>query len=286
MLNLIGEITNMKSPLYLINKRFNNLSKSEKRVAEFVQKHLDEVVLLTTQGLAERCDTSDATVIRFCRSLGYKTFNEFKTALVPELFHNGESVLKGIGEKDKPETIKETFLHNIHQQINSSVINLDFKTLELIAKQIIKANRIIIIGIGGAAGVAYIFNDSLGGLGLYSNYLNDRSIIQNIIPTLTTTDVVIGVSHSGESEEIVSAIKVAHEYGSVTIALTNFSPSPLTKHSKYTLLTSVPNNLLGSFSCQSRISQLTLLELVLIEIKKQLSKTISRNQSRYHLRTN
>lgn len=75
----------MNSPLNLINKRFNHLSKSEKTVAEFVQKHIDEVVVLTTQGIAERCKTSDATVIRFCRSLGYQTFNEFKTALVPEL---------------------------------------------------------------------------------------------------------------------------------------------------------------------------------------------------------
>ena len=267
----------MKSPLYLINKRFNTLRKSEQRVAEFVQKHLDEAVLLTTQGLAERCETSDATVIRFCRSLGYKTFNEFKTALVPELLNSGESVLKGIGEKDKPDSIKEAFLHNIHQQIDSSVINLDFNVLKATAKQIIEANRIIIIGIGGAAGVAYILNDSLGGLGIYSNYINDRSIIQNIVPTLNSTDVVIGISHSGESEEIVSAIKAAHEYGSVTIALTNFSKSPLTEFAKYVLLTIVPDNLLGSFSCQSRISQLTLLELVLIEIKKQLSKALRKN---------
>jgi len=271
----------MKSPLYLINKRFNNLRKSEKRVAEFVQKHLDEVVLLTTQGLADRCDTSDATVIRFCRSLGYNTFNEFKTALVPELLQSGESILKGIGEKKEPQKIKETFLHNLHQQIDSSVLNQSFSTIKSVAKQIIKAKRIIILGMGGAAGVAYILNDSLGGLGIYSNYINDRSIIQNIIPTLTSSDVVIGISHSGETEEIVSAIKVAHEYGSVTIALTNFSPSPLTNHSKYILLTSVPNNLLGSFSCQSRISQLTLLELVLIEIKKQLSNALEEKSSEH-----
>lgn len=269
----------MKSPLYLINKRYNTLRKSEKRVAEFVQKHLDEAVLLTTQSLAERCNTSDATVIRFCRSLGYKTFNEFKTALVPELLHNGESILKGIGGKGEPDKIKETFLQNIHKQIDTTVINLHFKELKEIARQIINAKRIIIIGIGGAAGVAYILNDSLGVLGIYSNYINDRSIIQNIIPTLNSSDVIIGISHSGETEEIVSAIKVAHEYGSVTIALTNFSPSPLSNNSKYTLLTSVPNNLLGSFSCQSRISQLTLLELVLIEIKKQLSKEMNKNSS-------
>jgi RpiR family carbohydrate utilization transcriptional regulator len=213
----------MKSPLYLINKRYNTLRKSEKRVAEFVQKHLDEAVLLTTQSLAKRCDTSDTTVIRFYRSLGYKTFNEFKTALVPELLNSGESVLRGIGEKDKPDSIKETFLHNIHQQIDSSVINLDFNILKTIAKQIIEADRIIIIGIGGAAGVAYILNDSLGGLGIYSNYINDRSIIQNIVPTLNSTDVVIGISHSGESEEIVSAIKASSALVYASIGVTHMN---------------------------------------------------------------
>jgi DNA-binding MurR/RpiR family transcriptional regulator len=262
----------MKSPLYLINKRFNTLRKSEQRVAEFVQKHLDEAVLLTAQGLAKRCDTSDATVIRFCRSLGYQTFNEFKSALVPELLNSGESVLKGIGEKDKPETIKETFTSNIHLQIDKSVVNLDFEVLNEIAKKIITAKRIIIIGIGGAAGVGYILNDSLSGLGIYSNYLNDRSIIQNLIPTLNSSDVVIGISHSGETEEIVSAIKAAREYGSITVALTNSSPSPLANCFQFILLTSVPENLLGSFSCQSRISQLAILELVLIVIEKQQSQ--------------
>ncbi len=267
----------MKSPLYLINRRFNNLRKSERRVAEFVQKHLDEVVLLTTQGLAKKCKTSDATVIRFCHSLGYKTFTEFKTALIPEILHSGKSVLREIGKDSEPETIKESFLHNLYQQTESTVDNISYNVLVLIAQQIIKANRIVIIGMGGSAGVAHILNDSLGGLGIYSNFLNDRSIIQNIIPTLTTTDVVIGISHTGETEEVVSALKVAQEYGSVTLAITNFSPSPLADLTKFVLLTSVPNNLLGSYSCQARISQLLLLELVIIEIKKQLSKTLHKN---------
>ncbi len=261
----------MKSPLYLINKRFNDLRKSEKRVAEFVQKHLDEAVLLTTQGLANKCNTSDATVIRFCRTLGYKTFSEFKIALVPELLQNGQSVLKEIGKENKPESIKEIFLRNLHQQTDATIKNISFDILKIVAQLIIKANRIVIVGIGGSAGVAYILNDALSSLGIYSNYLNDRSVIQNMIPTLNKKDVIIGISHSGETEEIVSAVKTASEYGFETIALTNFSPSPIADCATHTILTSIPNNLLGSYSCQARISQLALLELVIIEIKKQLT---------------
>lgn len=275
----------MKSPVYLINKRFNGLRKSEKRVAEFVQKHMDEVVLLSIQGLADKCGTSDATVLRLCRSLGYRSFSDFKTALVPELLRSGQSVSMDMSRESDSSNIKETFLHNLNLQTDSTVRNIDFKTIHKVAKKIINASRIIILGMGGAAGVAHILSDSLVGIGIYASYLHDRSIIQNIIPVLTSpTDVIFGISHSGETEEVVSGVKIAHEYGSITVALTNFSPSPLADSSKYVLLTSTPDNLLGSYSCQSRISQLTLLELVLIEVKRELSGKVSQSNKRYEFK--
>ncbi len=271
----------MKSPVYLINKRYNGLRKSEKRVAEFVQKHMDKVVLLSIQGLADKCGTSDATVLRFCRSLGYRTFSDFKTALVPELLRSGQSVSLDMTRKKDPSNIKEIFLHNLNLQTDSTVKNIDFETIKIIAQQLIKANRIIVIGMGGSAGIAHILSDALVGLGIYATYLHDRSIIQNIIPTLTTSDVVIGVSHSGETDEVVSGVKIAHEYGSITIALTNFSPSPLADSSQYVLLTSIPDNLMGSYSCQSRILQLALLELVLIALKIEITGNVSKSNEKY-----
>jgi len=259
----------MQSPIHLINKRYNSLRKSEKRVAEFVQEHMDEVVLLSIQGLATKCTTSDATVLRFCRSLGYHGFSEFKTSLVPELLRTGQQVYLDTEEKDNAEHIKRIFYRNIHQQLDSTLRNCEYDILRRVAEHIIRANRILIVGLGGSAGVAQIFCDALASLGLFSNNLHDRSLIQNLAPTLSPGDLIIGISHSGETEEVVSALKKAHECGAVTICITNFSPSPLTDVSGIVLLTSVPNNLLGSFSCQARIFQLALLELVLNEISKQ-----------------
>jgi RpiR family carbohydrate utilization transcriptional regulator len=259
----------MQSPIFLINKRYNSLRKSEKRVAEFVQEHMDEVVLLSLQGLAEKCSTSDATVLRFCRSLGYLGLADFKTSLVPELLRSGQQVYMDIEQNQDSESIKEIFYRNINQQLDSTLRNCDFEVFHLVARKLIEANRILIIGLGGSAGVAQIFCDALGSLGIFSNYLHDRSLIQNLVPTLVNGDVIVGISHSGETDEIISAVKKAHEFGATTISMTNFSPSPLTDVSHFVLLTSVPNNLLGSFSCQARIFQLALLELVLNEISRQ-----------------
>ena len=259
----------MQSPIYLINKRYNSLRKSEKRVAEFVQEHMDEVVLLSVQGLAKKCITSDATVLRFCRTLGYHGFSDFKTSLVPELLRSGQQVYMDIEQNQDCESIKEIFYRNIHQQLDSTLRNCDYEILRSVAQSIIQANRILIIGLGGSAGVAQIFCDALGSLGLFSSHVQDRSLIQNLAPTLSIGDVIIGISHSGETDEIVSAVKKAYEFGATSISLTNFSPSPLTDVSEIVLLTSVPDNLLGSFSCQARIFQLALLELVLNEISRQ-----------------
>jgi DNA-binding MurR/RpiR family transcriptional regulator len=78
----------------------------------------------------------------------------------------------------------------------------------------------------------------------------------------------------------VSAIKSAREYGAVTIGLTNFSPSGLADAAQFSLLTVVPSNLLGSYSCQARISQLLILELILYEISKLLKSDYSKSNSK------
>jgi len=267
-----------KSPLHLINIRYKTLRKSEKRVAEFVQGHMEEVVVLSLTGLARKCDTSDATVLRFCRSLGYLGFADFKVSLVPELLRSSKKKNLEVGERANSETVKEMLQRNFQQQMDSTLQNCDDVMLATIASHITRANKILIIGLGGSAGVAHIFCDSLGSLGIFSSFLRDRSIIQNVVPTLNSGDVVIGISHSGETEEVVSAVKKAHDYGAITFGITNFTPSPLATVSQFTFVTGVPANLLGSYSCQARISQLGILELVLYELSEILAK--KKNQNR------
>ena len=98
------------------------------------------------------------------------------------------------------------FQRNFDQQMDSALQNCDDAMLASTALHIIRANKILIIGLGGSAGVAHIFCDSLGSLGIFSSFLRDRSIIQNVVPTLNSGEVVIGISHSGETEEVVSAV--------------------------------------------------------------------------------
>jgi len=182
--------------------------------------------------------------------------------------------------KDGTGDIKEELRQNFINQAESTLNNCDIKILSSLALKMSKANKVMIIGLGGSAGVAQIFCDSLSSLGIFSTFLQDHSIIQNVVPMLKSNDVLIGISHSGETEEVILAIKTAREYGAVTIGITNFLPSGLADAAQFPLLTVVPSNLLGSYSCQARISQLVILEMILYEISKLLKSEYSKISSR------
>ncbi len=74
--------------------------------------------------------------------------------------------------------------------------------------------------------------------------------------SLTKSDVAIGISHSGSTKDVVDALSSAHKSGAITIAITNFSPSPLTKAADIVLLTAAPESAFGGEVLTSRIAQL------------------------------
>ena len=262
----------MKRPIDLINERYNSLRKSEQRVARFIQNHVEEVVLLSLQSLANKCSTSDATVLRFCRSLGFYGFSDFKASLVPQLVRNEHTshleVDPNLGYKDK----KVQFLQNFQEQLKSTLRNCDYEKIEKVATRISQSEKTLIAGLGGSAGVAHIFSDSLGSIGVFSTCPQDTTMMLNLVSMHHDNDVLVCISHSGETEEIVFTAKQAREQGMFTVGITNFSPSPLVENVEVALITGVPDNLLGSYSCQSRISQLAILELILYEVSQKMAE--------------
>jgi DNA-binding MurR/RpiR family transcriptional regulator len=160
----------------------------------------------------------------------------------------------------------------LNNDIRKTVTPYSKDLIKSVSNRIVRSKNIIIIGLAGSAGVARIFNDCLLGLGIYSTYLSDRVEIERIVSQLDKNGMIFGISHSGETQEVVYALKKGREKGVYTIGMTNFASSSVARFSDVTLLTTVPENLLGSYSCQPRIAQLALLEFITFEISTRFSK--------------
>lgn len=249
------------SVLHQINNRYPSLRKSERKVAKFVRQHYSEVVLMSLHAVAKAAGTSETTVLRFCRSLGYTGYQDFKSAMIPDLLQNlqGQEAPDG----DHSGSLQgRTLEQEVCRHVRSTFSNLDQQAVTAVVDKLLQAPLVLVVGLAGSAGVGQIFSDLLLSIGIKSVLLGDRVEIERMTALLGTDDVVIGISHSGETEEACLALARAGSVGAVAVALTNFSPSALADAADILLLTSVPESILGSYSCTPRIAQLTILEYI------------------------
>lgn len=77
----MAEVTAHNGFAELVRERFGGLTKSGKRIAQYVLRHQDEVAFLSASGLADRLGLSEATAIRFAQSLGFRGYPEMRSAL-------------------------------------------------------------------------------------------------------------------------------------------------------------------------------------------------------------
>jgi RpiR family carbohydrate utilization transcriptional regulator len=261
-----------KSLFQLIEGFYEKLSKTEKRVADYVFMYPDKTIISSLQAVAEKCMVSDASVLRFCRSLGFSGYQDFKAALVPELLKKGVSLYQEIDLNDDFDELKKKYLQNLAKDIKKTMDRCTENTVDMVATKLCQAEHILIVGLAGSAGVARIFNDCLLGLGILSTYISDRVEIERMVSRSGNRDLILGISHSGETQEIVHAIKRGKENEVFTIGITNFASSRVAKLADLVLLTMVPETPLGSYSCQPRIAELALLEFITLEISSILKK--------------
>lgn len=236
------------------------LRRSEQTAAQYILRLPDRVALLPLRKLALECGVSEATILRLCQALGFSGYQDFKLSLIPQLLDRGRSLREDVGSIDG----KGQWLHalgaGLCRSVQASLKGLDGKGLHRAAHLVKTASRILVAGLGGSAGVCYILADCLTGMGYLAVSCHDPSYLQVLPGSLREGDLVIGISHSGETAEIATLLERAGQARASTVAVTNYEQSPVDRAAGLTLFTSVSEGLLGSYSCEPRIAQLALVE--------------------------
>lgn len=253
--------------LTLINSRFASMSTSEKRVAQYIQSNPDGIAMLSLQALAENCGTSDATVLRFCRSLGYSGFQDMKSTLIPELLRRGVNPTPELTDADPSAAYSARLAEDTRRTLSL----LSQETMNVVAAALVGSSRNLIVGLAGSGGVGRIFADTLASAGVPAIAISDRVEIERACDTIKPGQVVIGISHSGETPEVVAALDRSRDRKAVTVAMTNYSPSSVEKAAAHVFLTSVAEGLLGSYSCHPRVLELVVLEMLMSSIAGKLA---------------
>lgn len=239
---------------------------AEKAVADFVLANPEQVMHMSVSESARDIGVGESTVIRFCRSLGYKGYQEFKLRLAQDLVEPVEFIHENIAFSDTTADLAQKVFQTNIQAVGNTMKALDPQMIEVAAKALSHARRVDIYGVGYSSFTALDAKLKFVRLGLVADAYGDAHLQAMAAASLKKGDVAIGISHSGSTKDVVDALAGARKAGAATISITNFSPSPITRASDVVLLTASPESPLGGEVLTSRIAQLCVLDVLSVAL--------------------
>lgn len=250
----------------LIKSIYTSLTKTEKKVAEFVIDYPEKVVYSSISDLADLVEVGDTTVLRFCRKTGYKGYQSFKVALAQEISISNKETKQNydeeISDTDSIWDVSQKTLTYAIQALNETLSLLGKDELEKAVSYILDANKIEVFGVGTSAVTSLDAKYRFARIGLNIDSSLDGHMQAMKSSLLTSSDVAIGVSFSGSSKDTVEVLALAKKRGAKTICITHFARSPITKYADVVLLNGSKEDPLEGGALASKMSQLLVIDIL------------------------
>ena len=237
---------------------YNDMGRSEKKVADWLFSHSGEVLPYSISDLASKCDSSEATIVRFSKRLGYSGYQDLKIVLAKE---SEKSVIAPtITESDGCYEIFEKVCNDAYMSLERTKKSLSPDAMTKAAKTISKARRVVLIGLGSSAAVAEDASNKFLRAGCNSAAYSDTHMQAIAVSQLHEGDVLIGISQSGASRDVVDCMKMARSRGVFTISITSRERSPITRQSDIYLITDTEETRHSSLGLNSHIARLVVID--------------------------
>lgn len=262
--------------------RYPRLGPAERRVADYILAHPHEITGLPIAALAKRCEVSQHTINRFCRSVGLEGYPELKLALAQHLVLSASLLSAQGAPADGPDgVVAQAFQFNINSLKATAELGQG-EQFQGVAKLLARCRIVRWFGIGGSGIVCADAALRFRQLGIQAEAVLDPYGQTVDACWLSKRDVAVAVSHTGESRPTVEAIRLAHESGAETVAITNFPNSILASNVTHLLLTATGQQAVSPSTTMmvSRLAQLAVVDalyaLVALERTKQVGAPVDR----------
>jgi RpiR family carbohydrate utilization transcriptional regulator len=261
----------MAGGLVTLSSFMGSLKNAEKRVAEYVLANSNEVMYLSITDLAEKSGTSEATVSRLCRRLGYKGYQEMKISAAMSAIPERKQLDEAASEADDGYTVCSKVFGASIRGLNETLSILKPADLDRAVSMLANASKIEFYGNGGSAAVAKDAQHKFVKTGIQTAYYEDAHMQLMSSSLLGEGDVAVAISYSGSNKDILEAMKVAKAAGAFVLLITGFAKCPLAKVADVALWVSAGETF-KSESSRSRIAQLCLLDSLYVAVMLRLGE--------------
>jgi DNA-binding MurR/RpiR family transcriptional regulator len=219
-----------------IRSFYNCLSPTEKQVADYVLANAEIVVYQSLEKVAEAVHVSDATVLRFARSVGFSGFPELKMGLLVDFVAPVKSISLEIDSEDDAGLIIQKVFEQNGQMLQEIIPLIEQESFQNAVNLLATAPNIYLFAIGTSVPLVYSFHILLIRLGLNVSLITDpyTQILQAAV--LKETDAVVIISRSGVPLTHPILYRTARRSGAKIISVTTDPKKPYAKYTDHILL--------------------------------------------------
>ncbi len=259
--------------LLKIESKKHDFTKTEKTLAKYILKEYSRIVYMSITELADKLKVSEGTIVRFCQKLGFTGFHPFKINLAVTQRSIEESGELFDIEKGDMKTLKHFVAKRNTEMIENTKAFISEESLSTSLSLLKNAKQILVAGLGASGNTAGDCYYKFLRLGLNCKRTVDAHLQAMLASQLTQEDVLVAISQSGSTLEIVDIADNAKKAGAKVISITGYERSPLVKFSDVVLLTPTKETPFESGAIRSKIAQLFVIELLFsalyIDMKKE-----------------
>ncbi|WP_330349114.1 MurR/RpiR family transcriptional regulator [Streptomyces sp. NBC_00582] len=248
-----------------------SLTRSMRRVAEAVASDPAGCAALTVTGLAERTGTSEATVVRTARVLGYPGYRDLRLALAglaaQQQSGRAPALTRDIDVDDSLTDVVAKLAYDEQQTLADTAAGLDTAQLEAAVTATAGARRVDVYGVGASGLVAQDLTQKLLRIGRVAHAHSDPHLAVTNAVQLGAGDVAVAITHSGSTRDVIEPLRVAFERGATTVAITGRPRSPVTQYADHVLTTSTARESeLRPAAMSSRTGQLLVVDCLFVGV--------------------
>jgi len=250
--------------LQIIREKYNSITNAEKRIADVILQNPRKVLEISISDLSKYANVkSEASVVKFYRKINLSSFQQFKVLLAQSLSEAPlEIVYEDISESDTTKVITEKIFKATVRAILDTLNTIEIEKIEKATEMFRKAERVIFFGFAASAAVAFDAFHKFTRIGKNCLFSNDEHIMVTILANLKKSDLLVTISHTGETKSIVSIASKATEQGVPVVTITGNKNSNLAKISTVALVTNTKETKIRTDAMTSRIVQLVILDTI------------------------
>lgn len=212
----------------VVNEHYDSLNESELHILSYIMNNKEQSSNLSINELAQKCNVSKSSLLRFTQKLGFSGYSEFKFYIKWE-------------KEEKQSNIDErNITESLIGDLESTLKHINLKQIDEICDVLYKSRRVFLYGTGySQMNVIKEIQRNFMAINEYFYIIHDNNQIESIVEDLTSEDVVIIISLSGNSKVLFPVMKKLNAKKVKVVSMTNLEANYLSSMAAYNLYVTV-----------------------------------------------